>query len=116
MPRSVCGVLVGALVLLGGSGCAGTGEVQVQVENAGTVALDSVWLFATGESAFLGTLIPGQRTAVQVRPAGESHLEFTFAAVPKHMVVDTYFEPGYRGPIRVKLQRGRVEVVQHARP
>jgi hypothetical protein len=103
MPRSVCGVLVGALVLLGGSGCAGTGEVQV--ENAGTVALDSVWLFATGESAFLGTLIPGQRTAVQVRPAGESHLEFTFAAVPERMVADTYFEP-HRDCRRLQHLRG----------
>ena len=115
MPRFLGSVLLAALALLSGSGCVGAGQTQVRVENAGTVALNSVWLFATGDSVYLGALAPGQHATAQVRPTGESHLEFTHAGAAERIVADTYFEPGYRGPVRVQLQPGRAEVLQHAR-
>lgn len=101
-------------VLLAG-GCALDSRTSVQVENTGTAPLHAVWLFATGDSIFLGALAPGQTTNARVRPHGESHLEFSHATSSTRLVADTYFEPGYRGPIRVHLHADSARVIQHAR-
>lgn len=105
--------LVGALFFV--SGCMIDGRTPVQVENTGAVPLHSVWVFATGDSVLLGTLAPGLVIEARLRPRGESHLEFSHEAAPGRVIADTYFEPGYRGPIRVQLQSGAARVVRHAR-
>lgn len=104
--------MIAALLVVG---CQFDGRTSVRVENTGKAPLDSVWLFATGDSAFLGTLAPGQTAETRVRPRGESHLEFTHAMSAGRILGDTYFEPGYRGPIRVQLQADSAHVTGHAR-
>lgn len=103
--------LVVALVVVG---CRVDGRTSVRVENTENAPLDSVWLFAIGDSAFLGALAAGQTAEARVSPRGESHLEFTHATSNGRILGDTYFEPGYRGPIRVQLQADSARVIEHA--
>lgn len=87
--------------------------IVVTIENTGTIPLKSVVLHVTGASYELGDIAPGASEKVRVRPTGESHLEIEFTD-PDGQVkrLDEgfgYFEPGYRGTIRVSIKDGTTD-------
>lgn len=85
--------------------------IRVSVRNTGDSPLRSVVLHVTGRSYSLGDIAPNAEAAARVVSTGDSHLEVEFSAddgEKKRLVVGSYFEPGYRGTIRVQIQDGKV--------
>jgi hypothetical protein len=91
-------------------GCS-AGGTAVVVRNAGDAPLDSVWVFATGDSAFLGTIAARAEAGARLRPRGESHLELTHRGHDGRILIDSYLEPGTRGPIVVEIDGERARIV-----
>ena len=86
--------------------------IRVTITNAGTTPLKSVVLHVTGSSHSLGDIEPSSSKRAVVKPTSESHLEIEFVdAEGKVHRLDAggYFEPGYRGKIRVSIKDGEIE-------
>lgn len=82
------------------------------LHNAGSTDLSSVVLHVTGRSYPLGDLAPRASAHATVSPTSESHLEIEFADAdgkPKRLNAGGYFEPGYRGTIRVSIKDGAID-------
>ena len=88
------------------AGCNRQTDISVTIKNVGRARLDSVVLFVTGNSHFIGTIEPGTSKATKVYPSSESHLEIAFRG--KRMVVGGYFEPGYSGTLSVSVDQDSV--------
>ena len=99
-------VLIGILAFQLRSG------IRVTIENTGTTTLESVVLHVTGASYNMGDIVPGASATARVSPTSESHLEIEFTdADGKVQRLDAggYFEPGYRGTIRVSIKDGVID-------
>lgn len=98
-----------AVVLLasaGTIGCTGAAPITVSLENRSGQAIQSIVAAYTGGAARFGPLGVNESQEVEIRPTGESHIELEIQPVEgqvEHRVVDTYFERGYRGQIRITL-------------
>jgi hypothetical protein len=110
--------LVGAAIglLLGGLAAAvlfrSQAGVRVIVQSSGSQALRGVVLHVTGASYVLGDIPPVSSCEVTVHPTGESHLEISCtdaAGQTQQLDAGGYFEPGYRGTIRVSIKDGVLE-------
>ncbi len=74
--------------------------------------LRSVVLFVTGNSYSLGDIPPGAISQTTVKCTGDSHLEIEFvgdAGDAKRLDAGGFFQPGYRGTIRVSVKDGVIE-------
>jgi hypothetical protein len=60
----------------------------------------------TGAAYDLGDIEPGQSKSVRVSPTGESHVEIEHLA--GRLIVNTYFEGGYRGHLDVEVTPTKV--------
>ena len=86
--------------------------IRIAVQNTGTSPLTSVVLHVTGASYELGAVAPGESATTRVNPVGESHLEVEFTDNDGHtqrLNAGGYFEPGYRGTIRVVIKDGQID-------
>jgi len=83
------------------SACNSNG-VEVTVKNHDTIAIDSLELHVTGNTYFLGSILPGESKSTNVSVSGESNIELNHSSKPK-LIVDVYLEPGYRGTIHVNM-------------
>lgn len=84
--------------------------VTVSVKNVGSEALTSVVVHVTGNAYTLGDIQPGEGRSVRVFPTGESHVEIEHSK--GRLIVDTYFESGYRGKISVDVTASKVQRVE----
>lgn len=85
--------------------------IHVTVENTGSQPLCSVVLFVTGNSYYLGDIPPGTTSEATVKCTGDSHLEIEFvddAGDAKRLDAGGFFQPGYRGAIRVSVKEGEI--------
>jgi hypothetical protein len=73
-------------------------SVAVTVKNVGPNPLHAVIVQATGFSHTVGDIDPGQSREIAVSARGESHIELEHSDGPR-LVVNCYFENGYRGRI-----------------
>lgn len=83
--------------------------VRVTIQNIGDQSLRSVVLHVTGGEFLLGDIAPGSVGTAKVRTTGESGLEIEFTdgkGQPQRLNLGGYFEPGYRGTIRVAIKDG----------
>jgi hypothetical protein len=86
--------------------------IKVTVENTGLNSMQASVLHVTGVSYNLGDIAPGAEATAQVNPTSESHLEIEFTdADGKTQRVNAggFFEPGYRGAIRVEIKDGVID-------
>jgi hypothetical protein len=106
---------VAALVLLLLTGCERRPGITIEVHNAGDVAAHSVWVYVTGDSAAIAELLPGHGQQLELRPTAESHVELSHTGIhPERLRGDTYFEPGYTGPVVIHFDADSAWVVRHA--
>jgi hypothetical protein len=84
--------------------------VTVTVTNVSAQPLSRVVVHVTGESYPLGDIQAGEKRSVRVSPTGESHIEIEHSK--GRLIVDTYFENGYRGKISVEVTEVEVKRVQ----
>lgn len=84
------------------------GKVEVTIVNVGTTPLRSVTVHVTGNSYPIGDIAPGAGKTVRVAAKGESHVELQHDGSPDRLVVDCYFEPGYRGKITAEVTATQV--------
>jgi hypothetical protein len=87
-----------------------TRSVTVSVNNVGPETLSSVVVHVTGNAYELGNIQPGENRSVRVFPTGESHVEIEHAK--GRLIVDTYFESGYRGRISVDVTASEVQRIK----
>ena len=69
-------------------------------------------LHVTGASYQLGDIGPGESATARVNPTSESHLEVEFTdrdGQSQRLRADGYFEPRYRGTIRVEIKDGLID-------
>ena len=85
--------------------------VIVTVRNVGDQPLSGVIVHVTGNSYPLGDIPAGDARSVRVRPVGESHIEIEHAK--GRLVVDAYFEGGYRGGVSVDVSETVIKRVQN---
>jgi hypothetical protein len=85
--------------------------VTVVVINVGVQPLSVVVVHVTGESYPLGDIQAGETRSVRVSPTGESHVEIEHSK--GRLIVDTYFESGYRGKIAIEVTESEIKRVQH---
>ena len=89
--------------------------IEVIVENRDPTPLKSLVLHVTGASYPLGDVPPGAVVAKRVKPTGESHLEIEFTGAdgkPRRLDAGGYFEPGYRGTIRLSIRDHQIATNQ----
>ena len=99
-------VLIGVLAFQLRSG------IRVTIDNTGTTTLESVVLHVTGASYNMGDIVPGASATARVSPTSESHLEIEFTDADgqaQRLDAGGYFEPGYRGTIRVSIKDGVID-------
>jgi hypothetical protein len=87
-------------------GCTGAAPITVSLENRSGRAIQSIAAAYTGGVARFGPLGVNESQEVEIKPTGESHIELEIQPAEgqaEHRVVDTYFERGYRGQIRITL-------------
>ena len=85
--------------------------VIVTVQNAGITPLANTRIFVTGKAYTLGNIAPGGNGSVKVIPHGESHVEIESENAPR-LIVDCYFEGGYRGGIEVTVKSNQIIAVK----
>jgi hypothetical protein len=86
--------------------------IHVTVQNSGSQPLRSVVLFVTGNSYSLGDIRPEATSEATVKCTGDSHLEIEFvddAGDAKRLDAGGFFQPGYRGTIRMSVKDGVIE-------
>jgi len=86
--------------------------IRVTVRNAEKQPLRSVTLYVTGNTYSLGEIPPNGIAHATVKCKGESHLEIEFRDTednPKRLIAGGYFEPGYRGTIRLSIKDGEIQ-------
>jgi hypothetical protein len=89
--------------------------IEVLVQNTGGTPIRSVVLHVTGNSYPLGDLTSDASGEAVVNSTNESSLtiEFTDSDGKKQQLdADLYFEPGYRGTIRVSMRDGVIERIE----
>jgi hypothetical protein len=78
-------------------------------------ALDSVVVVTTGHRYELGHVPAGGRRTVRVQVTDESHIELVHGrGERRHLVVETYFGPGYRGTVHARVRVDTVLAVESA--
>ncbi len=86
--------------------------IHVSVENTGNLPIRSVVLYVTGNSYNLGDIPPTTKAEATARCTGDSHLEIEFSddtGATKRLDAGGFFQPGYRGTIRVSIRNGVIE-------
>lgn len=85
--------------------------IEVRVENTGQTAIRSLTLHVTGNLYSLGDLAPGAFKETTVNSTGESGLELEFEdhGQARRLNAGGYFEPGYRGTIRLSIKDGVID-------
>lgn len=86
--------------------------IHVTVRNTGRQPIRSVVLYVTGNSCNLGDIPPGATADASVKCTGDSHLEIEFvddARDAKRLDAGGFFQPGYRGTIRVSIRDGMIQ-------
>src|SRR5262245_29457254 len=89
--------------------------VRVTVANEGTTLMRDVVVHVTGRSYSVGDLPPGSSKSVRVLPSSESHVEIEFTDEQDQRVrlaSGPFFEPGYRGEVRIRAGDGEIKDVQ----
>ena len=85
--------------------------VAVTVRNVGTESLRGVVVHVTGKSYPVGNIQAGDSRSVRVSPTGESHIEIEHSK--GRLIVDTYFESGYRGGVCVEITETEIKRVKN---
>ena len=93
--------LVGVLLFLSTRG------ITFVVRNVGPEPLHSIIVHVTGNSYRLGEIPSGESRSVMVRASSESHIELE-QATGKRLVVDCYFEGGYKGTFTADVTANEV--------
>jgi hypothetical protein len=86
--------------------------IQVTVQNTGSQPIRSVVLFVTGNNYSLGDIPPGAAAEARVKCTGDSHLEIEFVddhEQTKRLDAGGFFQPGYRGKIRLTIRDGTIQ-------
>lgn len=87
-------------------GCARAHPIMISIENNSGRVIQSVAAVCAGGVASFGPLEVDESQEIEIRPTGESHIELEIRPAngsAEYRTVDTYFERGYRGMIRIKL-------------
>jgi len=87
-----------------------SGGITVVVRNVGAEPLRSVIVHVTGRSYPIGDIAHGESKAVEVTVVGESHIELEHAT-RRRLVIDCYFENGYKGTITAEVTSEKVIAV-----
>jgi len=97
--------------------CGPSDGITLSIENVGTAPLDSLLVLTTGHEYTVGTVEPGASRTLHVEATSESHIELEYGiGERRRLIVGTYFEPGYRGRIRIKVtQDSIVELMDSVR-
>ena len=104
------------LAILTLASCTKWRGVTVTLANAGDQRLDSVVVYVTGRAYHIGSLDPEEQRSVRVRPTSESHVEVEHKGQLRRLVLDTYFEPGYRQHIQARITSDSVLALQITEP
>ena len=86
--------------------------ITVTLENASPRVIESVVVHVTGRSSRIGDLAPHEQRSVRVQPTGDSHVEIERDGSPDRLVLDTYFEPGYRQHVQARITNDVVLALQ----
>lgn len=81
-------------------------ELIVSVQNVGLDRIRQLTIIVSGRTYSIGDVPPGDTVSVAVEPRGESHLEVEFVSIDdnvRRLNLGGYFESGYRGSIKVKV-------------
>lgn len=81
--------------------------VTVVVHNVGNEPLHSVIVHVTGNSYPIGDIAAGSSSSVMVHATSESRVELEHGA-HERLVVDCYFENGYKGTITAEVTSFKV--------
>lgn len=90
------------LLFLAFTNCRPSG-IELSITNRGAVTIDSLRIFVTGNTYVIERLNPGNQESILLHVTGESHVELTHSGLSDTLVVDSYFEPGYRGFIDLDI-------------
>jgi len=86
--------------------------IDVTVENTGRMPIRSLVLEVTGNRYALGDIPPSGSAHATVKCTGDSHLEIEFFDLegrPLRIDAGGFFQPGYRGTIRLSIKDGKIE-------
>ena len=89
--------------------------ITVIIENADDREIHSVVVQVTGNSYPLGDIAPGRSNKATVNATGESKLGIDFTDADGHsrrLKAESYFEPRYRGSIRVAIKGGAIDHIE----
>lgn len=86
------------------TGCINPG-ITIIIKNTSTSQLDEIIIEFTGGKELIADLEPGQTIKKRIHPNGESSLTvtYTYGEQTYRKKVDVYFEPGYKGKIRLVI-------------
>ena len=76
--------------------------VTVEVRNVGNEQMRAVIVHVTGNSYPIGDLPAGSSRRVDVSATSESHVELEYQGHDR-LIIDCYFEPGYKGTITAQV-------------
>lgn len=108
-------VIPALLLLITSSMVLSQGGITVIVENADDRDIHAVVVQVTGNSYPLGDIAPGSSKTAIVNSTGESNLGIEFADADgrlRRLKAESYFEPRYRGSIRVSIKDGAIDRIE----
>jgi len=75
--------------------------------------MDDVIVHVTGNQYPLGSINLNSKATALVSASGESHIEISYSdkGIPRRLVVNCYFEPGYKGRILIELSNGKISKI-----
>lgn len=89
-----------------------TGGVKVTIHNVSNSTITGVIVHVTGNSYPVGDIPENSYNKVKVVSKGESHIELEHEGDQERLIVDCYFEKGYRGKIYIEITPDRVVKVE----
>ncbi|MBI5805291.1 hypothetical protein HZA73_04515 [candidate division TA06 bacterium] len=107
--RIIITIVVSVIIALGCSSTKQSG-VTVGLCNNDTVSIDSVTVYVSGQSYFVGNINKSQTKEVIVNPKFDSHIEIGLKkdGKSKQLIVDCYLEHNYSGKIAVSFNRDTI--------
>jgi len=111
LKSSVVAVLIGLIIVIVAVYMLRDG-VNVVIRNVSDQSLQSVTVHVTGNSYPIGDIDAGATKIVRVIATGESHIVIEYGNQEK-LVVDTYFEKGYKGKISIDITSDQVVNVKN---
>lgn len=93
--------------------CAFSNGIKVTIKNISSNTIRGVVVHVTGNSYSIGDIPAGTLKTIKVVSKGESHIELEQKGVQKRLIVDCYFEKGYRGEILIEITPDQVVDVKN---